>query len=253
MSRPVITVGIPVFNEGALLRQNTLRLCQYLETLGNYELLLGSNGSTDATVEIGMALAAQNPRIRFFEIPERKVGRIFQTFLLQARGEFLISVDMDLSTDLDFIPKALELLKTNHLVIGSKKMGSQSRSFVRRAGSGLYILCAQRLLDLKADDYSMGAKGYRVSFFREFAAELGEGTTYVVNCIYLAGRRGAKVAEIPVLCQDFRKSKFNLPREAYEKYSHLLGLWWLHMATRKRRIDPSRTKFLAKDVVQPRA
>lgn len=224
------SIGIPVFNEESILIENTLRLCRYLDRLEPYEVLIGINGSTDRSSQLGHELATQNPRIRMFEIPERKVGAIFQTFLQQANSEYLISLDMDLSTDLEFIPQALELLRNNDLVIGSKKMGNQSRSWVRRLGSALYIYCARGLLNLGAEDYSMGAKAYRISFFREFAQGLGEGTTYVVNCIYFARLYNAKIVEIPVSCEDFRRSKFSLTREALEKYSHLLWLWWRHRA-----------------------
>jgi len=30
---------------------------------------------------------------------------------------------------------------------------------------------------------------------------------------------------VPVSCEDWRKSKFNLLHEAFYKYRHLLGLW----------------------------
>ncbi len=58
-----VTVGIPVYNEEELLRASTLALVEFLRRRAEgFEVLLGSNGSTDRTVEIGLELeAGQNP------------------------------------------------------------------------------------------------------------------------------------------------------------------------------------------------
>lgn len=235
------TVGIPVFNEEPILVDNIRRLCAYLDGLGSYELLIGVNGSTDRSAELARQLADENPRIRVFETSERRVGSVFQMFLREAASEFLISLDMDLSTDLDFVSRSLRLLRTSEMVIGSKKLGCQNRSALRRIGSSLYIRSASALLGLGVEDYSMGAKAYRVGFFRALGAELGETTTYVVNCVYFARRAGARIVEIPVACQDTRPSKFNLGLEAWRKYTHLFGLWRRHTPL----AEPAATAALA--------
>lgn len=222
------SIGIPVWNEESILVQNTSHLCNHLERLGTYEIIIVSNGSTDQTLELGQTLASENPHIRFFELAQRDVAGAFRVMLREARSDFLISIDMDLSADLKFIDQALTLLPSCDLVVGSKKLGDQHRRWVRKLGSDLYIRCANRLLQLGVEDYSMGAKGYRVPFFKKFFDRLGEGTCYVVNCIYLARWNGGKIAEIPIACHDLRKSRFNLLYEGFHKFSHLMGLYFKH-------------------------
>lgn len=221
-------MAIPVFNEAAILRQNVLELGKYLETVGPYEILIGSNGSTDATVEICEQLAREDSRIRYFAIDQKKVGVVFQRFLQEARSDALVSVDMDLSIDLDFIPRSLRLLEQHDLVIGSKKLGVENRSFVRRLGSDLYIWTVRALYRMESHDYSLAAKAYRVPFFRPFAQQLSDHTNYVVDCVYLARRYHGRSTEIPVACDDHRPSRFNLRREAWERYSYLFTLWRRH-------------------------
>ena len=59
-----VTVGIPVFNEEEILRPNTLRLVAYLrQRYDDFEVVVASNGSTDRTVELGTALAAEIPGV----------------------------------------------------------------------------------------------------------------------------------------------------------------------------------------------
>jgi len=222
------SLGIPVWNEELILVQNMTRLCHYLEGLGVYEIIIVSNGSTDRSAQLGHSLASENPHIRFFEIAQRDVAGAFRLMLREARSDFLISLDMDLSADLKFIDQALALLPSCDLVVGSKKKGDQHRRRLRKLGSDLYIRCANGLLKLGVEDYSMGAKGYRVPFFRGFYERLGKGTCYVVNCIYLARWNGGKIAEIPIACHDLRKSRFNLFYEGFHKFSHLTGLYLKH-------------------------
>lgn len=231
-SAPQFTVAIPVFNEADILRDNIIRLATYLESIGSYEILIGSNGSTDGTVEICEQLARDNPRIRYFAIDDRKVGLVFQRFLQEARSDALVSVDADLSIDMDFIARSLRLLERHDLVIGSKKLGVENRSLIRRFGSDLYIWTVRALYRMKSHDYSLAAKAYRVSFFLPFAAQLSDHTNYVVDCVYLSKLHDGRSTEIPVSCDDHRPSRYNLRREAWEKYSYLFKLWHRHRVTR---------------------
>lgn len=220
------TIGIPVYNEEAILVSNTERLLAYLDTLGpEYEVLIGSNGSTDNTTVIGIDLARRFPHVRFFHLPERGAGNAFREFTRRAKHPFLVSVDMDLSVDIDFIEKALVLLENNEIVVGSKRLGKQKRSFIRTFASDSFLRMTRLLLGLTYDDYSLAAKGYRVATIRKHADVINEGTSYVLELCYLTHREGGRIVQIPVECEDWRKSKFNLVNEAFYKYGHLIGLW----------------------------
>jgi len=38
-------------------------------------------------------------------------------------------------------------------------------------------------------------------------------------------RAGGRVVHVPVWCEDWRASKFNVPHEVFYKYRRLVGLW----------------------------
>lgn len=220
------TIGIPVYNEEAILVPNTERLIAFLDALGpEYEVLIGSNGSTDSTTALGADLSRRFKQVTFFHTPERGVGLAFREFVRRARHPFLVSVDMDLSIDLDFIPAALALLETNDIVVGSKKMGNQQRSFFRKLGSDSFLRATRLLLGLEYDDYSIAAKAFRVETVRRFADRIDYGSSYVLEICYLTKRGGGRIVQVPVSCEDWRKSKFNLLHEAVYKYGHLVRLW----------------------------
>lgn len=220
------TVGVPVYNEEELIEQNTLRLLDFLRPLKTpFEVIIGSNGSSDRTVELGRGLARRHPEVRFFHLPERGVGRAFRRFVAESRHDLLISLDMDLSIDMNFVTQALELLKTYDIVVGSKKTGSQNRSVIRMAASTLFVNCAKRLLDLDYADYSIAAKAFRRSLVQRHEYLIHEGTAYVIDMVYYVKRDGGRVIQIPVHCEDHRKSKFNLIHEGFYKFYNLGRLW----------------------------
>ena len=226
-TRTPLTVGIPVYNEEAILVANTERLLAFLDGLGReYEVLIVSNGSNDSTTALGVDLTRRFPHVSFFHIPQRGVGLAFREFLERARHPLLVSADMDLSVDLSFIPAALELLDEYDIVVGSKKLGHQKRSWLRKLGSDTFLRIARLLLGMTYDDYSIAAKAYRVASVRRFADRINEGSSYVLELCFLTQRSGGRVIQIPVSCEDWRVSKFNLLHEALYKYSHLLRLWF---------------------------
>src|SRR5215470_5198961 len=210
MKTPV-TVGIPVYNEEAILVPNTERLLAYLDGLGReYEVIIGSNGSTDSTTTLGADLSRRFPRVSFFHLPERGVGLAFREFARRAKHPFLVSVDMDLSVDMDFVQRAVDLLETHDIVVGSKKMGNQKRSLFRRLGSDSFLQAARLFLGLTYDDYSIAAKAFRVEVLRKFIDRINEGSSYVLEICYLTKLDGGRITQVPATCEDWRQSKFNL-------------------------------------------
>ncbi len=81
------------------------------------------------------------------------------------------------------------------------------------------------LLGLTYDDYSIAAKAFRVEVLRRFVDRIDAGSSYVLEMCYLTQRAGGRIVQVPVSCEDWRASKFNLVHEAIYKYGHLVRLW----------------------------
>ncbi|MCF8034799.1 MAG: glycosyltransferase family 2 protein [Desulfarculaceae bacterium] len=224
---PDYSVFIPVYNEAAILESNARGLVDFLRGLGqSFELIIGSNGSSDETVTIGTALAAEVPELVFFHGAARGPGLAFAHALSIYKGKALITLDMDLSVDLRFVPQALELLAGHQVVVGSKRQGRQERSAARILGSGLFISAARVLLGLPFEDYSLGAKAFARPVLTRFAGAVDSHTSYVTNLMFCARRAGLAMAELSVRCSDQRASRFNLGHEAAYRLGWVLRLFW---------------------------
>lgn len=224
-----VTIIIPAYNEESILAANLDRLIRHLEGIGGqFEIVVVSNGSTDKTVELSQEAQRSDPRLHVIAIGRRGVGRAFKAAATHARYEYLISMDMDLSVDLAFIDQARTLLASSDIVIGSKQTGSQRRSPVRWLASTIFIWCARRLLGITVTDYSIGAKGYRRSWVMPYLDRLDDDTAYVLQLVAWGRRDGARTAEIPVSCEDLRRSKFSLLHEGVHKFSSLFLIWLIY-------------------------
>lgn len=100
-------------------------------------------------------------------------------------------------------------------------MGNQQRSLFRRLGSASFLQATRLLLGLTYDDYSIAANAFRVEVLRRFADRIDAGSSYVLEICYLTKLAGERITQVPVSCEDWRASKFNLLHEAVYKYGHL--------------------------------
>lgn len=227
LSRDPLTILIPAYNEESILATNIARLRAFLKErdVEKYEIILVSNGSTDRTVEMAKACALDRNDLQVLALERRGVGRAFKEGIRHAQHDRLICLDLDLTIDLAFIESATALLATADIVIGSKQTGTQQRSWFRRLASTSFIACTRYLLGLEFTDYSIGAKAYRRSAVIPHLPALADGSAYVVQLIAWGYRDGAAIAEIPVWCDDRRRSKFNLLHEGLYRFGSLFLLW----------------------------
>lgn len=216
------SIVIPVFNEEAILEKNALTVhALALEKKMEHEVIVVSNGSTDTTCAIGEKLAKEYSWFRFFSLPNKTVGGAFATGVKNARGEFIISLDADLSFEMQFLDYARDLLVLGDMVVGSKTLGSQRRGFLRVFASQMYILVSQLVFGLTLSDFSIGCKAYRRAAILPIVDHIDSWTGYVLEiCTYLH-LKNKKIIQIGVDCNDTRKSHFNLFHEGFYRYSHL--------------------------------
>ena len=187
-----------------------------------YEIIICSNGSTDDTVSIGRKLESEHTdKIIFIEEKKRGVGLAFKHMVERAKYDKLISLDADLTTDLQFIPECIEQLDRYSLVLGSKRMGEQYRPLNRIIISKGYFLLVKILMGMEWGDYSIGVKGYRKNTIKSLIKNIDSGSSYVMEIAYKLKHTDG-IVEIPVFCKDTRGSKFNIFSEITYRFFGLL-------------------------------
>jgi glycosyltransferase involved in cell wall biosynthesis len=159
---------IPCYNEEQILKQNTLKLLNFLKLQKysfNWKIILLLNGTTDNSKLLALELEKQNHEINLFIIPEKGKGNALKKYFDHSSGNFLIYMDIDLAVSLENINDLLTpFLKENYdIVIGSRllKKSRTNRSFFRELTSRFYILLSKIIIKHPFSDLQCGFKGIK--------------------------------------------------------------------------------------------
>ena len=99
--RRLVTVVIPGYNEAEVLERNLAAIMGYLHGLRHqwrFEVLLVNDGSRDETGEIAERLMATYPNLSVIHHPANfGLGQALKTAFAASRGDYVITLDVDLS------------------------------------------------------------------------------------------------------------------------------------------------------------
>lgn len=219
------TIIVPVYNEQEILEDNIEKLINYSEGLRvPCEIIIACNGATDSSFDIGERLHKTHPQVVALNLSKKGVGRAFKAGIQKASYGNIIFIDADLSVDLSFIKSANEQLDKFTVVLGTKINGLQNRSLFRKMGSFVFYLSVLILMGLKYIDYAPGAKAFRKDFLLSNFQYIDDYTSFVLNLVFVAHTKGLPITELSIICNDQRKSRFNLWKEAISKYNGLFSL-----------------------------
>lgn len=115
LSRPTISVLMPVYNGEAFLRDAVLSILNQTEP--DFELVLINDGSTDATAVIAQELCAADFRIRYFAQENCGLVVTLNRGLELCRGEFIARMDADDLAHPRRFEKQLALLRSKPEVV----------------------------------------------------------------------------------------------------------------------------------------
>ena len=128
MPLPLVSIIVPAFNEAAIITDNLGEICTYLETLEDryrWELIVVNDGSTDATGMLINEFAATRANVvALHHALNFQLGQALRYAFHNARGDYIITFDADLSYAPDHIGRLLtEITETKaKIVIASPYM-----------------------------------------------------------------------------------------------------------------------------------
>jgi len=233
----MLSVIIPAYNEQERLAPQLSHVLTYLdEHFPAFELIVVDDGSTDQTATLVTAAFHSEPRARLISYqPNRGKGCAVRTGVLASQGEQVVFLDADLSTPIEEIPRALELLKEAEIVIGSRDLpGADIRipqPLYRRLASEIFKWVRYVMIGLwRISDTQCGFKAYRGPTARRlFALAQVDRFLFDVEILYLAERARLRILEIPVRWTDAAGSKVRF----WESLIHMIrDLWRIRLLHR---------------------
>ena len=203
-----ITLLFPVLNERLRLQKGIETCLEYARKNIDipFKLVIVDNGSDDETPEIAKSLEAKYPEVEYRRLEIRGVGIAFKTGIEECTSDIVGYMDIDLSTDLKYLKKTVELFKEKPSLMYvngsrfSKESNTKGRKWYRKITSAGLVFILKHYLGMKSTDALCGFTFLRTPFAKELVLKCSDdhGWFYTVEMLLRAERMGAEIEEIPV-------------------------------------------------------
>jgi dolichyl-phosphate beta-glucosyltransferase len=215
MNEPALSVVVPALNEEDRLPRTLERIVSHLSRRREgYELVVVDDGSRDRTAELAQAAGATVLRNE----TNRGKGYAVRRGMLAARGARRLMTDADLSTPIEELDRLCARMDEGHdVVIGSRALPG-SRIEVRqpwyRENMGRFFNLFVRALAVPGvTDTQCGFKLFSGAAARDvFSAARLDGFSFDVEVLFLARRKGYRIAEVPVIWRNDAATRVSLLR-----------------------------------------
>jgi glycosyltransferase involved in cell wall biosynthesis len=232
LAAPFFSLIIPAHNEENRLPDTLLQVTAYLESQPyEYEVLVVENNSTDNTLEIGKAFAAQHAHVRVLHNDQSGKGRAVKQGMLEARGDYRFMCDADLSMPVAEISKFLPPALTNFdIAIGSREAPGSVRynePLYRHLGGRLINLVIRVLALPGLQDSQCGFKCFTAQAAEDlFRVQTLTGWSFDIELLYVARKRGYRLVEVPIDWYFQVESKVHAVRDALRMIGDIFTIRW---------------------------
>lgn len=225
---------MPAYNEQSRLPDTIRRIEDYLTQAGweFHEIIVVDDGSTDATADCAEEFARMNSNVRVLRNPgNRGKGFAVRHGMLEARGEWRLFSDADLSAPIEEIEKLWCAVDRDKalIAIGSRAL-DRSLIGVHQPGfretAGKFFNAVMRIaIGLKISDTQCGFKLFRGDVAKElFSRQRLERFGFDVEVLFIADLRGYRIAEVPVRWNHVEGSKVSV-FNGLQAFLELAEIW----------------------------
>jgi glycosyltransferase involved in cell wall biosynthesis len=113
--KPLVSLVIPAYNEAAVVQKNLAVLCDYMKSLEHkydWEMVVVNDGSKDDTSLLAKSFAANRPNVFILDhVVNFGLGQALKFAFNECRGDYIVTIDMDLSYSPDHIERLVDTLR----------------------------------------------------------------------------------------------------------------------------------------------
>lgn len=207
-----INILFPVLNEHLRLERGIRRTMEYCRANVTipYQLTIVDNGSDDDTPEIAARLVQEFPEVHYIRTKERGVGIAYRTGVEQNTADIVGYMDIDLSTDISYLGKTIELFQTRPDVVyvNASRFADASqtkgRKWYRKITSKGLLILLHGIFHMKATDAICGFTFTRREISERLVKECSNdnGWFYMIEFLLRAERDNIPIYDMPVEWQE---------------------------------------------------
>jgi glycosyltransferase involved in cell wall biosynthesis len=239
----VLSVVVPAYNEARRLPASMQQIVSYLDQQPySSELIVADDGSTDRTAALVEEVAAERPGVRLLRLDHRGKGYAVRAGALAARGAYVLLCDADLAVPIEEWERMRKTLEHGyHVAIGSREgLGStrEGEPWYRHVMGRVFNLIIKVVAVGGFQDTQCGFKALHASVARDLFQRVriyGDDapqvqgaavTAYDVELLFLAVKRGYRVAEIPVPWRYGEETKVSALCDSWRNLGDTLRVRW---------------------------
>jgi glycosyltransferase involved in cell wall biosynthesis len=214
-----LSLILPLYNECSNLRRNFRKIYKAVNDIGDSEIILAEDGSTDCTKEYARKLSRLK-NVRLISSKQRLGrGRALKNAIRIANGRTIGYIDIDLAVPVGYIGIALNSVEQgNKMVVGSRYgEGSKAKRSAKRLIASIgYNSLLRLLLKSGVKDHQCGFKFWNAKFIKSLSGEIKDNHWFFDSeSIVRAEWKGVPVLEMPVEWREQKGTKVTNGDVAY--------------------------------------
>jgi len=216
-----LSIVIPAHNEERRLPGTLEQVLRFLNAQPfTSEVIVVENGSSDKTLEVANQFVQEHDKVRVMQ-SERGKGAAIRKGMLEARGEYRLMCDADLSMPVEeivkFIPAANE---PYDIAIASREADGAMRfnepPYRHLGGRGINFLIQMFILP-GLNDTQCGFKCFRADVAEDiFKLQTLNGWSFDIELLYIARIHAYGILEVPIHWYHHPDTKVSALRDAIQ-------------------------------------
>lgn len=231
-SPPTVSIVLPAYNEALRIGPSLDRIMAFIDGHRlDSEVILVDDGSGDGTAEIAAAHGAARLKV-LRNAANRGKGFSVRRGMLEARGQWVLVTDADLSAPIEEMNRLLEAVRGGaDVAIGSRAMDRSKilihQPRIREWGGIVYNRAVRTILGLGLSDTQCGFKLFnREKTVPIFRAQFIEGFGFDPEILFLARKNGLRTIEVPVVWSHDDGTKVRFLADGLGMFADLLRIRW---------------------------
>ncbi|OQX78940.1 MAG: hypothetical protein B6D56_08085 [Candidatus Omnitrophica bacterium 4484_70.1] len=229
-----ISVIIPAYNEEKRILPTLEKVYDYFSRVQNmdFEIIVVDDGSKDNTEKVVKNFAKdKSKRVKFIKHKENKgKGTAVKTGMMEAKGEYILFSDADLSTPIEEFGKLKKAIDRGYdIAIGSRGLPESKivipQPWYRRYIGKIFPLIVRIIVMKNFRDTQCGFKLFKKKIAKELFANLvTSGFAFDVEILYKALKKEYNVKEIPVKWYNYKESKVSILKAPFNMLKEIIKI-----------------------------